>query len=108
MAVLRLVALALRTRIDGNDMIVVRELVDLLLPDPCRHRPAGDEDDGPAAAGLKVVDPDAVGSFEKTALYCLRSDTRYRQDAEQDHSKSGSHVLILILILIPILILILN
>src|ERR1022692_1162200 len=71
-AVGRLVALALRTRIDGNDVISLRELIDLLLPDPGRHRPARNEYDCASAASLKVVDTDAVGSFEEPALRCLR------------------------------------
>jgi len=42
--------------------------------------------DRPAAAGLKVVDPDAIGGLEKLALRRLCQDAWHRQDAQQDYS----------------------
>src|SRR5580693_6839922 len=93
----RFVALSLRTRVDGDDMVLLRKLIDSLLPDPGRHGPAGDEDDWVAAAGLKIMDVDAVESFERAALrYCcccrrsclcqdsLLDDARNERDAQQD------------------------
>src|ERR1700687_1259291 len=50
MAIRRLVTLALGTRVDRNDVVLFRELVDLPLPYPGRHRPTRDEYDPPAAA----------------------------------------------------------
>src|SRR5207249_10679338 len=67
-SIMRFVALALRTRIDSNHVILLREVIDLLLPDPGRYRPARNEDNRSAAARLKVVDPDAIGGLEELAL----------------------------------------
>ncbi len=86
-AVRRLITLALRPRIDRNDVILLRKFVDLLLPDPGRHRPAGNEDDRSAAASFNVVNADAIGGFERTALGGLRCRRRnnsgHRQNAYQ-------------------------
>src|SRR6266403_5870056 len=91
MAVRRFVALSLRTRIDRNHVILFRELVDLLLPDPRRHRPARNEDNWPPTACFDVVDPDAIRSFKKSALRRLRFHIRHQQKAEH-HDKDRFHV----------------
>ena len=77
-SVIWFVTLALRTGIDSDDVIVFREFVDLLLPDPRRHGPAWNEYDGVAAARLEIVDADAVGGFDEAVLRsrCLGEDAR--------------------------------
>jgi len=61
-------SLSLRTRIDRNHVVSLREVVDLLLPNPCRHRPSRNENDWPPTAYFDVVDPDAIRSSKKSAL----------------------------------------
>src|ERR1700693_3465205 len=92
MAIRRLVALALGTRVDRNDVVLFRELVDLLLPYPGRHRPTRNEYDRPTAAHFQVVNPNAIGSPEELTLGRLRQDARHRHATQKDYSESGSHV----------------
>src|SRR5207248_434604 len=55
MAIRRFVALPLRTRIDGDHVVPLREFIDLLLPDPSRHRPPRNEDDRTPATRLNIM-----------------------------------------------------
>src|SRR5580704_8100726 len=94
MAVSRLVALALGTRIDRDDVILFRELIHLLLPNPGGHRPARNEDNRPSATRFEIVNPNAVGSLEKSALRSLCGGTRYGPNAEKNDGQPGSHLLL--------------
>src|ERR1700732_4982055 len=94
MAVSRLVALALGTRIDRDDVILFRELIHLLLPNTGGHRPTRNEDNRRSATRFEIVNPNAVGSLEKTALRVLCSVSRYVPNAEKNYGQPGSHLLI--------------
>src|ERR1700686_4799674 len=92
MAIHRLVTLSLGTRVDRNDVVLFRELVDLLLPYPGRHRPTRNEYDRSTAPNLQVVNPDAIGSLEELTSGRLRQNARHRQETHKDYGESGSHV----------------
>src|ERR1700733_14801303 len=94
MAVSRLVALALGTRVDRDDVILLRELIHLLPPNPGGHCPTRNEDNRPSATRFEIVNSNAVGSLEKSALRSLGSSTRYGPNAEKNYSQPGAHWLL--------------
>ena len=47
--------------------------------------PQLDENDGAATAGLKIVDPYAVGRLEEFAFRSLRDNARHGQNTQHDH-----------------------
>ena len=65
----RLVGGSLGAWVQGDYVVVSTEIFDLGLPDFCRHRPSGHEDDGGTGATLQVVEPDAIAGGKEAIFH---------------------------------------
>src|SRR5437660_4904159 len=63
-----LVRVALRPWVESHDMKVFGKVLELRVPDPCRHAPAWFEKDGWPAAGLEIVQLYSIAGFEGAVL----------------------------------------
>ena len=79
-----------------HHVVIAAEIVDLGLPDFCRHRPSGNEEDGGTGAALQVVQLDAVAGGEEFALHRSGrvkqrvAEARWTEEAK--HNGSCAHV----------------
>ena len=89
-AIRRRVRVALTAWVECHDVMALRECADLWLPDPRRHGPARNKDDGvtEVRAGLQIVQPHPVAGDEVPAL--RRSLGRRRPGQQHDQRRDDA------------------
>ena len=96
-AMCRHIRRSLAARVERHDVILLRERLDLLSPDPGRHGPARHKDDGVAGArsGLQVVQPHPIAGLEvpvlrrNPGLSCRRPGHRRQQQESDNQTLAG-------------------
>src|SRR4051794_33774006 len=83
----RFVGIALRPWINGNNVILRRKVINLLLPYVSRHRPSRDKDDCPAFTGFEEVNLYTIAGGEVVALRRGRECQLRAEKETEKHAK---------------------